>query len=466
MKKKSYFLIFAGIIILSFVTGCQSYETQASTPEPSAPVDITPAAGQIISSNEFFVVSFVRPYIKGKKEQEIPDLPLPLPGLDRLERVMIYQCEITPPLFRFDAPHRFPIPTLEPPGKYSYFKSLHKAELPILASLRKQKSEGKEKRPETDPKPKKIVSIDSNDLPEQKVIQDKKDKPVQLSEDVFQAEREEAKHREIFARKGDRLEIGLEGKGWLFLGPAEGKSLDAVSFISNEYKDNNSFFSFQALEYGEYELMFQLQNNTLGTIQIEVVHLRVVPEEEFSALLAESSRIIPEIKRDECYAYAEKLFSLGEMEAALIEFIKDYREGDPYLDDRIATIYAKTGEHEAAVKFFKKNLETNGEYADSAVLGLMRSSLARKDSDMLLEYLDAVLSMDSKLIDKDILEVARFQKECRRYAVAFDLLDEYVHGYPGGSYLDEAYFLLAQLYELDSPYRDLKKSGTVHHIVI
>ncbi|MBA7711758.1 hypothetical protein ES703_120724 [subsurface metagenome] len=162
---------------------------------------------------------------------------------------------------------------------------------------------------------------------------------------------------------------------------------------------------------------------------------------------------------------------MEELESALVEFIKDYREGSPYLNDRIAAIYSRTGRHEAAVKYYRRNLEAAGEYADRAVLGLIRSALALEDPVLLLDQLQSFLDLDPILIEQDLVAIARFQLKSGHYSAALNLFDEYLKRYLAGpaadssAYLDEVYFLIAQAFEQDCPQRDLKKARDFYQSV-
>ena len=280
-----------------------------------------------------------------------------------------------------------------------------------------------------------------------------------LPESPVPAGVEAEKRRELFARKGDRVEIGFDGEGWLFLGRPDKKSLEGLTFLSKDTGSRGSSFIFLAQEYGDYELGFQLQDNSKGSVQIQTVRLRVVGEEEFSSLLAASSGARGEAgQAKERYGRAERLASLGELQSALGEFLAAYQEGNPYLNDRIAALYAQMGEPLAARTYFERNLDAPAEYADRAVLGLIRAGLALNDPELILPYLDSFLALQSTAIDREILGVARLQKERGRYGPAFALLEEYLKRYPAGASRDEVYFLLGQLFEADSPYRDLLKA--------
>ncbi len=275
----------------------------------------------------------------------------------------------------------------------------------------------------------------------------------------------EESHRQLLARVDDPIAVELEGRGWMYLGMA-GESGEGIAFLSSNSSGQNTSFAFRAEELGEYALVFQLQDHTRGVLRNEIVHLQVLPEEQFSAALNERtvSTLVSPIARDRV-AEAERLFERGEYELALIEFLKVYREGDPYLNDRLARCYAAAGEHLAAVKYYRQNMGLTGEYGDRAVLGLVRSSIALQDAELLNESLPSLLTLESVRIEGELLEVAGLQMKERNYPAAVKTLQEYLSRYPAGGRLDEAYYLLAQMYELDSSTRDLSRARHYYRIL-
>ena len=93
--------------------------------------------------------------------------------------------------------------------------------------------------------------------------------------------------REIFARQGDELQVGLEGRSFLFLGfPDAPAQRDGMSFKGKETKENKSYFTFKALKLGDYDLDFLQQDNSTGRSVRETVRVHVVPEAEFAAAIA------------------------------------------------------------------------------------------------------------------------------------------------------------------------------------
>jgi hypothetical protein len=272
--------------------------------------------------------------------------------------------------------------------------------------------------------------------------------------------------REIFARQGDELQVGLEGQGFLFLGFGNqpGQS-DGMSFKGKETRDKKSYFSFKALKYGTYDLGFLQQDNATGKSIRETVRVHVVPESEFTAAveggLAPSSAAAAGVQGTAAggdYQYAERLASLGAREAALAEFLKGYAEGNGYLNDRIAFLYLTGGDLDAAEKYYQKNLTLSGSSAETGVLGMVRIALAREDARGLLSYLKPFLAIEELSIEEQLIQAARLELRTGGTGVGLEFLAEYAKRYPEGKWRDEASWLTGQLHEANSPMRDIAKA--------
>ncbi len=265
--------------------------------------------------------------------------------------------------------------------------------------------------------------------------------------------------REVLARKGDTVSIEQEGGGWLFLGlPAAGRS-PGLLFLSSDTGGRRSTFSFKALEYGEYDLGFQLQDNSRGTLQNETVRLRVLPDEQFREAVARQAAAPEPAPVDPAQLEAaERLFNARAYDLALGDYLKLYRPGDPLLNDRLAAIYAETGEPEAAQKYYEKNLSAPAPYNERAVVGLVRAGVVQGSEELVQEHMKGLLAVRSIPIGRELLDGARLLLERGRSGLAQELLLEYPRRYPRGAELDRAWFLLARLYETESSLRDLAKA--------
>lgn len=269
----------------------------------------------------------------------------------------------------------------------------------------------------------------------------------------------------MFARIGDPIEVAFDGRGWLYLGLPGGD--EGITFLGGSSSGGRSVFSFKALETGRYTLRFQLQDNAAGGRREEVVALRVVSGQEFEEFQA---RLVaaagPQSAAEAApadpqrVAAADRLFSLGEYGQAVAAYLEGYREGDPYVNDRIGASYAATGDHLAAVKYYRKNLGTPEPFSSRAAAGLVRAAVATADTPLLLEQLPALLQGEEA--GPELLAVGRWQVAAGRYSLAQEVLREYVRRYPFGRGLEEAWFLLAQILEAQSPLRDLQAARDLY----
>ena len=278
-----------------------------------------------------------------------------------------------------------------------------------------------------------------------------------------------ARMREIYARQGDELQVGLEGQGFLFLGFGNqpGQS-DGMSFKGKETRDRKSYFTFKALKFGTYDLGFLQQDNATGKSVRETVRVHVVPEAEFTAAVeggqapvAMGQGISPVALGAAAvgdYPYAEKLASLGAREAALAEFLKGYTEGNGYLNERIAALYFTGGDLDAAEKYYAKNLPLAGRPAENGVLGMVRVALARDDARGFLAYLKPFLAIQELSIEEQLIQAAQLELGTGGAGVGLELLAEYAKRYPQGSWRDEADWLRGQLYEANSSFRDIARA--------
>ncbi|MGA2765702.1 MAG: outer membrane protein assembly factor BamD [Spirochaetia bacterium] len=275
------------------------------------------------------------------------------------------------------------------------------------------------------------------------------------------------KLREIYARVGDDLQIGLDGSGFLFLGfPDRSPEGDGMSFKGKETRDAKTWFSFKAVKLGTYDLDFLKQDNATGSSSKETVRVHVVSDSDFQAAVAQSQGPAQVSTEPGDPAFAAKLSSLGQYDAAIAELLKGYREGNPELNDQIARLYYRTGSYDAAAKYFTKNLAEQGRLGESAVLGLARVAIAQNDQPELLSLLKRLLSVKDQGLEETLVAAVRFEREKQEVGLGIDLATEYLSRYPDGKWRDEADYLLARLLEADSQFRDIARArGTYKEIL-
>ena len=272
--------------------------------------------------------------------------------------------------------------------------------------------------------------------------------------------------REIYARQGDEVQIGLDGTGFLFLGfPDKSPQTDGMSFKGKENRNNKTWFSFQPLKLGTYDLDFLRQDNSTGQSNKETVRVHVVSDQDFSIAMNQQQGLDPssaEKGEPGDAAFAARLSGLGANEAAIAELLKGYKDGNPALNDQIASLYMSTGAYDAAGKYYQKNMSPQTPFTTDAVLGMVRIAIAQKDQQALMSYLRRFLAVKGPAMEEMLMRAARMEKEKGETGVALDLAAEYTTRYREGNWRDEAAFLMAQLLEADSRYRDIPRARDIY----
>lgn len=276
------------------------------------------------------------------------------------------------------------------------------------------------------------------------------------------------KVREVYARVGDEIEIGLDGAGYLFLGFAD-RQTDGMTFKARAVKDGKTYFTFKALKLGSWDLDFQQQDNATGATRLESVRVVVLAEEDFAAAVqrqTQSGGAVSEDVDEARYEWAEKLASLGRETQAIAEYLKGYREGNPELNDRIAALYARTGDGPAAEKYWRKNVGAASPWGDRAIVGIAGLAVARGDIEGYLAWHRQLLAVSAVPIDDALVDAALAAQAAGEVGLGIELLAEYGRRYPEGRRIDEAAFVSARLFEADSPFRDLKRSRDLYAAVL
>lgn len=276
--------------------------------------------------------------------------------------------------------------------------------------------------------------------------------------------------REIFARQNDEVQIGLDSPGFLFLGfPDKSPQADGMSFKGKENRNNKTWFTFRALKLGTYDLDFLLQENTTGKSSKETVRVHVVSDQDFaSAVNQQPDKVQAGSAAGETgdTVFAARLSSLGEYEAAIVELLKGYKEGKPALNDQIASLYMRTGAWDAAGRYYAKNLLPQTTFTPNAVTGLVRIAIGQKDQQALMSYLKQFLAITDPAAEETFIQAARMEQERSETGVGLDLAAEYAARYPDGKWRDEADFLMAQLLEKDSAFRDIARARALYGSIL
>ncbi|MGO9310886.1 MAG: tetratricopeptide repeat protein [Spirochaetia bacterium] len=276
--------------------------------------------------------------------------------------------------------------------------------------------------------------------------------------------------REIYARQGDVLQVGLDGVGFLFLGFPDVKGqADGMSFKSKENRNDKTWFTFQAQKLGTYDLDFLQQNNAAGTSARETVRVHVVSDQDFNAAVAQQpaqdSPVQGTVETGDP-AFAQKLSAVGSYQAAVAELLKGYKDGNPALNDQIAGLYLRMGSYDAAGKYYGKNLSPASSYTPAAVVGLVRIAVSQNDQQGLISYLRQFLALKDPSMEEPLIQAVRMEKARSEIGMALDLAGEYVTRFPDGTWRDEADYLTAQLLEADSQFRDISRARELYSAIL
>ncbi len=242
-----------------------------------------------------------------------------------------------------------------------------------------------------------------------------------------------------------------------------------MSFKAKETRGNKTWFTFKALKIGTYDLDFLQQDNSTGKSSKETVRVHVVSDQDFNAAVGQQPGLDSAgsgtVETGDP-AFAERLTSLGSYEAAIAELLKGYKDGNPALNDQIASLYMRLGSYDVAGKYYGKNLSAQNPYSQNAVLGMVRIAVAQKDQVGLMGSLKQFLAINDPAVEEPLIQAARLEKSLGETGVGLDLASEYIKRFPNGTWNDEAEFLMAQLLEADSQFRDIARARTLYRDIL
>ncbi len=280
------------------------------------------------------------------------------------------------------------------------------------------------------------------------------------------SELEAAHQRNIFARRGDDIQIVFNDPGWIFSGFTDGNSSQGLGFISKDSKADKTLFNFKAIEYGSFGLEFQLQNNIKGSTKKELITVKVVTEDEFSSFIQNNSVPDSVETKEEDMEFAQRLYDLGQFQNALALYLKLYQEGEPFLNNRLADIYYTLKDYRRAIHYWKKNLGTQGPYRSQAIAGLSRAYINTDNFNALISHIRYLYGGRNVPDETDLLTLAKYFTSRNADKLSLELLNEYISYYPNGNNVDEIYYLLGVLYEKETAFRDYNKSRKFYQKVL
>jgi tetratricopeptide (TPR) repeat protein len=276
---------------------------------------------------------------------------------------------------------------------------------------------------------------------------------------------------QVYAVLGDSVTVTLKGEGWIYLGEKDRK--EGVTFLTRDSSAQSTDFLFHVERKNSYELAFQRQKSSTAETVVKQVGIEVVSREEFSRYIgtgAENSLYKPGDAEKADYSLAHRLFENERYEEALEEYKARYVPGNPEISpeiaDRIASLSLTFDKYNDALRFWEQNRETEGEYSDKAVAGIITVAVALGDENLFHSYIEDFLSIEEIPVEKQHLEAARFAEKNELHSTAITLLEEFIDRYPGSRSVDLAYFTLGRMYEKKSSIQDVKQAINYYTIII
>ncbi len=261
--------------------------------------------------------------------------------------------------------------------------------------------------------------------------------------------------REVFARLDANIDISLQEKGWIFTGESRGR--EGITFENRVIRENSTLFVFRVVDLGDYTLQFQRQNLSQGIVYIEKIHVKVLPDEEFFKAVS-GGEVVIEGRGEGDYRAAGRMLKSGRNDEALEEYLRQYVEGDPEIDNTIADLSFSLGKNDLAEKFWEKNISPDSPYRDLALYGKFRVGVATKNQRTYDLLLEEIMELDLPEKESALVEAALFQEEAGNYNEVIYLLEFVLDAYSVDIKADFACFKLATLYETVSEVKNIQKA--------
>jgi TolA-binding protein len=279
----------------------------------------------------------------------------------------------------------------------------------------------------------------------------------------------EWKRKHVYAVPEDVIAISMGGTGWIYLGERDKQK--GITFKARKNSSRATEFVFQTEKLGEYHLQFQQQDLFTGEERWQEVRVSVVKEERFAEILSakqSGEEKDPEIidASPKGYILADTYYKEGREKEALAEYLKNYTEGDPRINERIAHLSFEQEKYEQAELYWRKNLYEDGIYREKAVAGIIRTAVRLEDVNVFEKMLPELLAIDTIPTDEPLLEGARFQIEKGNTVSAANILESFLTRYYDHEKADWAYFTLGNLHEKAGPLRDFKKAKYYYRVVL
>ena len=265
--------------------------------------------------------------------------------------------------------------------------------------------------------------------------------------------------KRVSAYVGEQISPVYNGLNWLFM--ASEPDNGGLRYISREVGDETTAFVFLAEEAGEYTLAFQHQDNTRGVVVAEFLRVDVMSLAPERGLARNSSEKV-ELSSD--LTLADSLYSLGNYEASLAEYLSRYEGDDPLINDRIAELSFKTGNMQQAIAYWRRNLAViPSEYAVRAIQSIVQAIPTTGDPVPILDKIELALAMVRE--PEALLLLAQTLYESDHYSESAQIYEHMLAISSRYRGRDRVYFMLGKLYETAS-LRDEKKAHGFYSLLL
>ena len=179
-------------------------------------------------------------------------------------------------------------------------------------------------------------------------------------------------------------------------------------------------------------------------------------EEFFQAVSGEA--IVIEGRGEGDYRAAIRMLRSGRDDEALEEYLRQYIEGDPDIDNTIADLSFSLRKYDLAEDFWEKNLSLDSPYRDLAMYGMFRVGVAVKNQRTYDLLLEEIMELDLPEKGRALIEAALFQEEAGNFNEVIYLFEVVLDEYSFDVKADFACFKLATLYETVSDVKNIQKA--------
>jgi tetratricopeptide (TPR) repeat protein len=133
---------------------------------------------------------------------------------------------------------------------------------------------------------------------------------------------------------------------------------------------------------------------------------------------------------------------------------------------RLAELYHGLGRIEPAVRLWRENLEADGEWSQRAAAGILAAAPAANDRQAFQDALDASPDAYLRIPPKDLVLASEKASAWGLVSQAIRMLEHALASQRGFDTDDEAYYLLARLYEQDTPLRNARKALELYTVIV